>query len=208
MKVNSGNDLQALVMAGQTALAGTATAATATTLTSSGFTSGAYVGQIVLAGSTAANFVYGVIVSNTTTVLTVDRWYNPASIGGAVGTTPAATAPFIILPGGAPAVYTALTANVTAPAATDTALAGEITTAGGGLIRKMSTYAHTTGANSYTLTTTFTGNGSDAYPVTIAKIGVFNSLTSGTMLYETALSATATLSASGDALTTTHTVTT
>jgi hypothetical protein len=148
MKVNSGNDLQALVMAGQTALAGTATAATATTLTSSGFTSGAYVGQIVLAGSTAANFVYGVIVSNTTTVLTVDRWYNPASIGGAVGTTPAATAPFIILPGG------------------------------------------------------------DAYPVTIAKIGVFNSLTSGTMLYETALSATATLSASGDALTTTHTVTT
>lgn len=194
-------------MAGQTALTGTATATSATTLTSTGFIASAYIGQIVLAGSTAANFVYGVIVSNTTTVLTVDRWYNPSSLGGAAGTTPAATAPFIILPGGAPAMYTALTANATAPAAGDTTLAAEITTAGGGLVRKMSTYAHTTGAASYTLTTTFTANGSDTLPVTVAKIGVFTSLVSGQMVFETLLSATATLSASGDALTTTHTVT-
>lgn len=208
MKVNSGNDQQALVMASQTGFAGTATATSATTLTSSGFTASAYIGQIVLAGSTAANFVYGVIVSNTTTVLTVDRWYSPASPGGAAGSTPSSTAPFVILPGGAPAMYTALTANSGAPAAGDTTLTGEITTGGGGLVRKMSAYAHTGGAASYTLTTTFTANGSDSLPVTIAKIGVFTGFVSGQMVFETLLSATATLSASGDALTTTHTVTT
>jgi hypothetical protein len=195
-------------MASQTGFAGTATASSATTLTSSGFTASAYIGQIVLAGSTAANFVYGVIVSNTTTVLTVDRWYTPATPGGAAGTTPSTTAPFVILPGGAPAMYTAVTANATAPAAGDTTLTAEITTAGGGLVRKMSTYAHTGGAASYTLTTTFTANGSDSLPVTIAKIGVFTGFVSGQMVFETLLSATATLSASGDALTTTHTITT
>lgn len=203
MKVNSGNDAQALQMASQLGFTGTSTGVTATTLTSSGFTASAYIGQVVVTGAT-----YGVIVSNTTTVLTVDRWYNPANPGGAAATTPG-TGTFVIVPGGAPAFFTALTTNATAPAATDTTLATEITTAGGGLIRKSSTYAHTGGANSYTLTTTFTVNGSDTgLPVTIAKIGVFNSLTSGTMVFETLLSATATLSAVGDALTTTHTVTT
>jgi hypothetical protein len=203
VKVNSGNDLQALVMGGQTGLAGTASATSATTLTSTGFVASAYIGQVVVAGS-----VYGVIASNTTTVLTVDRWYNPATPGGAAGSTPSGTSAFMIVPGGAPAFFTALTANATAPAAGDTTLTAEITTAGGGLIRKLSTYAHTGGAASYTLTTTFTANGTDALPVTIAKVGVFNSISAGTMLYETLLSATATLSASGDALTTTHTVTT
>lgn len=195
-------------MASQTGFAGTATASTTTSLTSTGFVASAYIGQIVLAGSTAANFAYGVIVSNTTTVLTVDRWYSPASPGGAAPTAPTSTAPFVILPGGAPAMYTALTANSTAPGAGDTTLTGEITTAGGGLVRKMSTFAHTTGAASYTLTTTYTANGSDTLPVTIAKVGVFNSIVSGLMVFETLLSATATLSASGDALTVTHTVTT
>lgn len=103
--------------------------------------------------------------------------------------------------------YVGLTANSTAPAAGDTTLTAEIATAGGGLIRKQVTYAHTTGTNTTTLTGTFTANGSDALPVTIAKIGVFNASTSGTMGYETLLSATATLSASGDNMTLTETVT-
>jgi hypothetical protein len=208
MLVNSGRDLQALVMGGDTtALAGTATATSATSLTSSGFTSGAYVGHMVLAGNSAATFVYGIITANTTTVLTVDRWYNPASPGGTAASTPSATAPFIILPYGAGAPFMALTANATAPAGSDTTLAGEITTAGGGLIRKLATYAHTSGAASYTLTGVFTANGSDSLPVTVAKMGGFNSLTGGTMAFETLLNATATLTVSGDQLTTTQTVT-
>jgi hypothetical protein len=103
--------------------------------------------------------------------------------------------------------YIALTANSTAPAAGDTTLTAEIATAGGGLIRAQATYAHTAGTNTSTLTKTFTANGSDSLPVTIAKIGVFNASTSGTMGYETLLSSTATLSASGDNLTVTETVT-
>jgi len=206
--VNSGRDLQALVMGGDTtALAGTATATSATSLTSSGFTASAYIGHIVVAGNSAATFTYGVITANTTTVLTVDRWYNPASPGGTAASTPSATAPFIITPYGAGAPFMALTANSSAAAGADTTLAGEITTSGGGLIRKLATYAHTAGVASYTLTGAYTANGSDSLPVTIAKIGLFSSITSGTMAFETLLNATATLSASGDQLTVTDTIT-
>lgn len=103
--------------------------------------------------------------------------------------------------------YMALTANATAPAGGNTTLAGEITTGGGGLVRKQATYAHTAGTNTSTLTATFTANGSDALPVTIAKIGVFNASSSGTLGYESLLNATATLSASGDNVAITETLT-
>jgi hypothetical protein len=207
MLVNSGRDLQSLVMGGDTtALAGTATATTATSLTSSGFTASAYIGHIVIAGNSAATFTYGIITANTTTVLTVDRWYNPASPGGTAASTPSATAPFIITPYGAGAPYMALTASASAAAGTDTTLTGEITTSGGGLIRKLATYAHTAGAASYTLTGVFTANGSDSLPVTVAKLGCFNSISGGTMCFETLLNATATLTSSGDQVTCTETV--
>lgn len=103
--------------------------------------------------------------------------------------------------------YIALTANSTAPSASDTTLTGEITTAGGGLVRAQATYAHTNGQATATLSKTFTANGSDSLPVTVAKIGIFNASSSGTMTNETLLSATATLSASGDTLTVTDTIT-
>lgn len=67
--------------------------------------------------------------------------------------------------------YLALSANTTAASAASTTLPGEIVTAGGGLIRGIATYAHTAGTNTSTLTRTFTANGSDALPVTVAKIG-------------------------------------
>jgi hypothetical protein len=209
MLVNTGRDHQAGSIGGDiVGFAGTATASSATSLTTSGLTSGIYVGHIVVAGSTAANFVYGIIISNTTTNITVDAWSVPATPGGAAGATPAATAPFIILPGQAPAWFTGLTANTGAAAGTDTVLTGEITTAGGGLIRKISAYAHTAGVASYTLTTAYTANGSDTLPVTIHKIGVFQSLTGATrMAFETVLNADATLNISGDQLTVTQTVT-
>ncbi len=148
------------------------------------------------------------VVSNTATVLTVDRWYTPSSPGGAAASTPS-TGVYIILPGNAPYWYMALTTNATAASATDTTLASEITTAGGGLIRKLATYAHTTGAASYSLAATFTVNGSDTgLPATIAKIGIFNSIVgaTGRMQFETLLGTTAVLSAVGDALTVTDTV--
>ncbi len=107
----------------------------------------------------------------------------------------------------AAANYIALTANSTAPAAGDTTLTGEITTGGGGLIRAQATYAHTNGTNTATLTKTFTANGSDSLPVTLAKIGVFNASSSGTLVFETLLPATAVMSQSGDAATITETVT-
>ena len=100
-----------------------------------------------------------------------------------------------------------LTANSTAPTATDVTLPGEITTVGGGLIRKICTYAHTAAAANFTLTAVFTGNGSDAYPVTVAKVGVSQSLVSTTRnLFQTLLNATATLAISGDQVTVTDTV--
>lgn len=107
----------------------------------------------------------------------------------------------------AAADYLALTANATAPSAGDTSLTAEIATASGGLIRKQATYAHTGGASTYTLTATFTANGSDSLPVTVAKIGVFNASSSGSMPWTSLLSTTASVSAVGDALTITETIT-
>jgi hypothetical protein len=207
MKVNSGQDKQTAVLANATTAGttGTATATTATTLTNSGasWTTNQWAGRTVFAGS-----AYGVIVSNTATALTIDRWINPASPSGAAASTPSGTSVYVIAFGGAPVGCMGITANSTAPAATDTALAGEITTAGGGLIRQYAALAHTSGASSYTLTGTFTANGSDSLPVTVAKMGTFDTLggATGIMLHETLVSPTATLSASGDQLTITQTV--
>lgn len=103
--------------------------------------------------------------------------------------------------------YLALTANSTAPAAGDTTLTAEIATGGGGLIRAAATYAHTNGTATYTLTKTFTANGSDSLPVTVAKVGVFNASSAGALVWETLLGTTATISAVGDALTLTETIT-
>lgn len=104
--------------------------------------------------------------------------------------------------------YIGLTATSTAPSASDTTLTGQITTASGGLVAAQATYAHTSGTSTATLTKTFTANGSDSLPVTIAQVGVRNaSGTGGTLGTRTLLSSTATLSSSGDALTITMTFT-
>lgn len=103
--------------------------------------------------------------------------------------------------------WIALTANTTAPAATDTTLTAEIATAGGGLLRAAGTPSHTTGTNTYALSKTFTTNGSDSLPVTVGKIGIFDATSAGNMGFTTLVSPTATLSAVGDQLTITDTVT-
>jgi hypothetical protein len=146
--------------------------------------------------------VYGNIISNTTSVATVDGWWAAAE-PPAIGTTPASTNAFIILPGGSPCRYMALTENAGAPAAGDTALTGEITT--GGCARSFATYAHTLATGTYTLIKAFAVTLS--FPA-IHKMAIFNSGsgTAGSMMYESALNADANV-VNGDTLTVTETVT-
>jgi hypothetical protein len=208
-----GQDAMSCALGGDTiGYTGTASGTTtATTLTATGtpWVANAYVGHVVIATTTV--MTYGVIVSNTTSALTVDRWYVPGSPAGTAATTPSNTTPFIILPGQAPYWYMALGTSVHTPATSDTTLAGEPTTTGAGLIRNIATYAHTTGATTYTMIQTFTVNGTDTgLPATIYNIGSFNTLTpaTGRMLFQTALTPTsAVVSAIGDAVTITQTVT-
>jgi hypothetical protein len=146
--------------------------------------------------------VYGNIVSNTTSVATLDQWWNATD---GVGTTPASTNAFIIGAGGMASIrFMALTTNSGAAAAADTTLTGEITT--GGCNRSLATYAHTMGNATFTL--------QKAYSVTasftaIHKMGLFLCLTSAgadPMVLETVLNADATV-ANGDTLTVTDTIT-
>jgi len=104
--------------------------------------------------------------------------------------------------------YMAVSANATAPSTASTTLPGEITTGGGGLVRAQGTYAHTGGQATATLSKTFTANGSDSLPVTLAKVGILNATpTGGTLVHETLLNTTSTLTISGDSTTITETVT-
>lgn len=185
---------------------GTATASSATSITATGtpWVASALIGMSVLAPAAG---VYGVITANTTSVATVDRWYSITNPGGAAGTTPAATAVFIVT-AFAPTLFIGLTATATAPATptTNTVLPGEITTVGGGLIRKIAPVAHTAGTATDTHTPVWTANGTDTLPVTVAQSGEYPVLVyAGMMAFQSPLSVTATLSASGDQLTETVT---
>jgi hypothetical protein len=105
-------------------------------------------------------------------------------------------------------VYGALSKSSAAPKATDTTLSEEITTAEGGLLRAEMTFAHTAGTNTSTLTHTWTANAKDSLPVTLHRWANFNKAESGgTMGEDDELNKEATLSASGDSLTITFTLT-
>lgn len=192
-------------------LSGTTTSApTATTVTDTGapFVASALIGHIVV--MTSGTVAYGVITANSTTVLTIDRWYTPNAPGGAAATTPT-TGTYVVLPGQAPYWYIAVTTDSTNPSATDTTLASEITTAGSGLIRKLATFGHTLGVASYSLAVTLTGTATDQSTGAqiLAKAAIFNTLTgaTGRMQFETKLAQTATITATGDQVTITDTVT-
>jgi hypothetical protein len=169
-----------------------------------------WVGHIVVMG----NNVFGIVLSNTATVLTIDMWHGPATAllavtGGTFAGETAATTPgtgtYVILPGQAPAWYMALstTAGV---AVTDTFLnnAGSISelwAANGGLNRSRAAWAHTTSATSYTLTFQYQMVAADGSSVTLQKIGIFpgqvtaapTSTTSGPMFLTTAIPSPPTL---------------
>lgn len=213
-RTNGGRDAQAIQMGGGAnapTAPRTSTGMTATVLTDSG-ASFPTTGDTLAYRTVVVGTVEGVIISNTGTALTVYRWRNPATPGGANGTTPGATTAYVVSSSVAPWMFIGLSANAS-PSSSDTALTSEIVTSGGGLIRKICPYAHTASATTWTLTPVFTANGSDSLPVTVASIGVFQDVPStpttaaGQPIFTTALSATATLAASGDQLTTTETIT-
>lgn len=203
---NLGKDLQSRLLGGDVAPTnssarqpfGTATSAPgATTLTDTGrtWTTNEWVGHVVASGN-----VYGVIASNTATVLTVDRWYNPSDPGGAAGTTPSNGDKYVILPGGAPPRWMGVT-ETAGTSVTDTALTGELT--GNGWTRALCTYAHTTNTTSYTLTHTFTS--ADPSSRTLQTLGIFDSASGGIMMFETAITSPPVM-VSGDTVTITDTV--
>lgn len=143
---------------------GAATASSATSLTNSGAsfptTGQGLAGQLVVCWISTTVMVYGVITSNTSTVLTVDQWYSGTSSSGAAGTTPASTAPYIVLPGQNPAAWMCLSASVFTPSTADNSLntqGAELTT--NGFSRAVGTYAHTAAASTYTLVHLWTATG-------------------------------------------------
>lgn len=110
-----------------------------------------------------------------------------------------------------PYTYMGISATSTAPSASDTTLSGELTNASSGLKSAQITYSHTNGTGAFVGQVTFTANSYDQsnsiVPVTIAQICIRNaSGGGGTMGIRELLSSTATLSASGDALTVTYTL--
>lgn len=147
--------------------------------------------------------VMGIIVSNTTSVATVDKWWTPDLAG--TGTTPASTSAFQILPGRGPGcLFMAITTSATAANATDTALPTEITNNGGS--RAKSTYAHTYGVATathqlvYSITGTLTA---------VHKMGLLPSsgaADASPLIFEAVLNQDATLG-NGDTLTVTDTIT-
>lgn len=216
--VNAGRLLQSNMMGGgQVGVTGAGTAATATTFTTNAtLTTNAWAGyRVYVYSTTGTQIVWANVISNTNaagaSVLTVDRWYNAATPGGAAATTPSTPFGFILADGGSTSAWFMGLSATAVGAATATSLAGEITTAGGGLIRKISPYANTstTSPVTWTLTPVFTANGTDSLPVTVATIATFVSMvvadTTNSMLASTSLSSSATLSASGDQLTVTDT---
>src|SRR5579872_6623307 len=98
----------------------------------------------------------------------------------------------------ATANYIAVSNDATAPTATDTTLAGEVT--GNGLGRAQGAYAHTNGTTSYTIQKVFTATGTQASQ----KTALFNATSNGTMVFEAAY--TQVTVNSGDTLTVTWTV--
>lgn len=226
---NNGRDIVARSMGGNTFAGATGTGGTvtysATALTDTGASfpassggppqNGGLVGCIVISGN-----VYGVVVNNTTTVATVDHWHN-ATNPETVGTTPSASATYIIVPAGFPCWWMGVSIATRAFNAADAFLSNDGSTiselwfSGGGLRRQLAAWSHTNGTATYQLAKTFTANGSDTLPQAVNKVGIFQhqvtaaptTTTSGMLLFNTNLSAAATLSAVSDNVAITDTVT-
>jgi hypothetical protein len=120
------------------------------------------------------------------------------------------TAAFSIASGATPAAWIAVSADTEAVKASNTTLKGELGSpkeeeANYGLVRKLAVFKYI-GTNEYEIKVTFTAKAKDTVPVTLAKIGIFNAQNGGVMMFESLLTATAAIAASGDAVTITDVV--
>lgn len=201
---NAGRDLSAAALGHAANKAGVLTAATATSATPSGggLTTDQYKGWRVFAPITNATTkpVYGNIGSNSTTVLTVDQWWDEAD---GVGTTPGGTNGYYIIPTFTPR-FMGITADTAAASASNTTLTSEQTA--NGLARAIAAYAHTAGQATLTLTKSWTASGTVA---NLHRIGLFtakDTTAAGVMCFEAVLNADASV-VSGDTLQVTDTIT-
>jgi hypothetical protein len=165
---------------------------------------------VVAIGLTSQTVRYGVISSNTSTVLTVDQWYDATSTTGASGSTPTTSGgsattgiAYIILPGQNPAAWMAVTANVFSPSTADTTLAGELTSNGFG--RAVGSYSHTAAGSTYVLVHLWTATGTETIN-NEAQFGAATTTAGGVMPFESAEPSPPTL-VSGDTLQNTVTIT-
>lgn len=212
LRTNDGIDWQSGTMGGgpsttSTNLTGAATASSSNSLTNSGATfptTGGFgnsstsplAGRIAFCGPNSSGtgaVVWGVIQSNTATVLTVDRWYNPASPTGVAGSTPNATASYAIM-GYAPLWWMSLTSTAITPAAADHTMTGELNA--NGFVRTVGAWSHTNGVATYSLAVTYTCTGSST---TINGEGLFNCQNGGILGFESVEPSPPTL-ISGDTL--------
>lgn len=203
---------------------GAATASSATSLTNSsaafptsGGPNSGLQGQIVVCMSSSSAIAYGVVMSNTATVLTVDKWHSFTSSTDATASTPSATTDYAVLPIAGFALWAGLSTNSATPAA------GDVLRTADGLFADGTTSATATEQSSNGLARTFiqptfpsagniqlqntwTYTGSSA--VNINKAVLCNSTAaSGSLLFlETLLSATATVNANGDSIQLTWTI--
>ena len=167
-------------------ISGTATSTTATSLTNTAAAfpvTGGYgntstsplAGKIVVAGS-----AYGIILTNTGTQLNIDKWYNPASPGGAAAATPSGTSTYVIITAVVPTWWMALSSTSFTPNAADHTLSGELTT--NGFARTLGGWSHTNGTNTFTLNNLFTCTGGSG--VTINTEGILNASSGGILTFE------------------------
>lgn len=199
---NAGRDLVADALGAKGPAENAATATSATSLTDSGesWTTDAYKGWTVIADESTNAPKFGNIGSNTSTVLTLDDWWDPDWTAAAAN--PGSTASYILLPTCRP-VFMGLTENTSAANATNTTLASEITT--GGCSRALTTYAHSDGTNTLTLQKAFSVTATFS---AIHRMGLFtaaNTTAAGVMVFESVLNADANVG-NGDTLTVTDTV--
>jgi hypothetical protein len=185
------------------------------------------VGAVIVVGGAAANsapVAYGVVRDNTTTVLSIDFWHT-INAPQTVATTPTGTGTgsgYAIVPARPPAFFMGLSVATRVFNAADPFLSNDGTTiseifgaAQAGLSRQIAAYAHTSGTNTWTIGNTFTAGGSDTLPAAVAKVGTFvhgataapTTTTTGIMMFNSNLTSTATLNATGDNTAITDTIT-
>jgi hypothetical protein len=126
--------------------------------------------------TTTNPLVWGNAVSNTTSKITIDQWWKFAVAAAGppvVATTPTVGDSFVIAPASPAGIqFMALSTNASAASASDTTLANEVTTNGGG--RVYAAYAHTFGGTTLTLSNTFSFSGTIT---AVHKGGLFTALT-------------------------------